>query len=86
MRVFDVLACGGFLLADPSDALLELFEPTVELETWSTVDELVEKVRWYLEHPDQAAAIGKRGRERVLRDHGLRDRLRPMLARLSGSP
>jgi len=86
MRVFDVLACGGFLLADPSDALLELFEPGVELETWSTLDELVEKVRWYLEHPDKAAAIGKRGRERVLRDHGLRDRLRPMLARLSGAP
>jgi len=79
MRVFDVLACGGFLLADRSEALEEMFTPGVELECWSTLEELEEKVRYYQQHPEQAQAIARAGRARVLRDHTIRQRLQTML-------
>lgn len=80
MRVFDVLACGGFVLADHSEALCALLRPGVEVETWRTVGELVDKARWYLKHPDKAAAIAQRGHDAVHRDHSIRARVRQMLA------
>lgn len=80
MRVFDVLACGGFVLAEQSDDLPALLEPGREVETWRTGEELVRKVAWYLDHPDEAEAIARRGQARVLRDHTVAARLETMLA------
>lgn len=80
MRVFDVLACGGFVLAEASEDLAELLRPGVEVETWSTPEELVDKVRWYLAHPLEAEAIARKGRERVLGEHTVAQRARAMLA------
>ena len=79
MRVFDVLACGGFLLAAWSEGLAELFELGVELDTWRTIPELMDKVGFYLERPDVRARMADRGRARVLRDHTVRGRIRTML-------
>ena len=80
LRVFDVLACGGFLLAERSDDLLELFEPGVEVECYATLAELEDKVVYYLEHPEQAAALAGRGREAMCARHRIRDRVSRMLA------
>lgn len=80
MRVFDVLACGGFVLAEHSEGLGELFQLGVELDTWRTVPELVEKVAYWLARPDAAAAMAARGRARVLRDHTIGQRVREMLS------
>jgi spore maturation protein CgeB len=83
MRVFDVLACGGFLLADRSEALEEMFTSGVELECWTTLEELQEKIRFYQQHPEKAQAIALAGRARVLRDHTIRQRLQTLLSGLA---
>lgn len=83
MRVFDVMACGGFVLAERNDALLELFSEGVELDCYTTLQELIEKAEHYVEHPDEAAAIAARGLEAVRRDHTIAGRVRQMLASLS---
>ena len=82
MRVFDVLACGGFLLAEHSPGLARCFVIGQEIETWRTQAELVAKARHFLAHPAQAAAIAARGRDRVLRDHRFTDRVGHMLSRM----
>ena len=79
MRVFDVLACGGFLLAEHSPGLEKCFVLGKEIETWRTQAELVAKARHYLAHPEAARRIAEAGRERVLRDHQFDDRVRTML-------
>ncbi len=79
MRVFDVLACGGFLLAAWSERLGELFDLGAELETWRTLPELVEKTRYFLDHPDERSRLVQAGRARVLRDHTIRGRVETML-------
>jgi len=84
MRVFDVLACGGFLLAEYSDALADLFEPGKDLECFRGVEELRDKAAYYLDHPDSARAVARRGMEKVRTRHTVRDRLRRMLDVLSG--
>ena len=79
MRVFDVLCCGAFMLAEHNAALAEVFEVGVEVESYRTVDELRAKIRHYLDHPAEAAAIAARGRDAVHARHTISRRLDHML-------
>ena len=82
VRVYDVLACGGFLIAEHSDALLELFEPGTHLETWKTIAELRDKVAHYLAHPTIAQRIAGQGLAKVRDVHTIPQRVRTMIAAL----
>lgn len=86
MRVFDVLACGGFLLAEYTEALAALFTPGREVECFRGKEELREKAAFYLDHPDSAREIAKRGMEKVRTLHTVQDRLRHMLGVLASVP
>jgi spore maturation protein CgeB len=79
MRVFDVLACGGFILAEWSDALDKLFTIGTDIEAYSTLEELESKIAFYLEHPDAARAIAARGAALVREKHSIPARVRHML-------
>jgi len=79
MRVFDVMACGGFVLTERNDALLELFTEGVELDCYTSLQELVEKAEHYIKNPDEAAAIAARGLDAVLAHHTIRGRVETML-------
>ena len=82
MRVFDVLACGGFLLAEYSKGLEDLFILDEELVCYRTMDELIQKVDYYTKNPHLTKQIAERGRERVLRDHTIAARVHAMLAQV----
>lgn len=87
MRVFDVLASGGFLLAEHSPGLERCFVVGKEIEVWRTQAELVAKARHYLARPEAARRIAEAGRARVLRDHQFEDRVRHMLGAMGlGQP
>lgn len=79
MRVFDVLACGGFVLAEHSSALEELFRVGEELDSYRTLSEMIDKVSYYVSHPEKARAIALKGREAVLQRHTIRMRVQHML-------
>lgn len=79
MRVFDILACGGFLIAEYSPALAECFEVGKEVETWDSVPELIEKVRYYKDHPEEAFIIAQRGLDAIRTRHSIAGRLFGML-------
>ncbi|MCO4771062.1 MAG: glycosyltransferase [Deltaproteobacteria bacterium] len=81
MRVFDVLACGGFCLAEWSPQLGDLFEIGVELDCYRTLEEMLEKTGHWLEQgPEARAEVGRRGRERILRDHTIAHRVKALLS------
>ena len=83
MRIFDILASGGFVLAEHTAGLEEVLVVGQEIETWSSERELVEKARWYLAHPDQAREIAAAGMARVRADHTIRGRMAHMLSQLA---
>lgn len=85
MRIFDIMACGGFVLAEHSEALSDLFEIGVEVESYRTLHELMGKVEHFLKHPEQARAIAQRGREAVLQRHTIRGRVSFMLDAVAGT-
>jgi glycosyltransferase involved in cell wall biosynthesis len=72
LRVFEALAAGGFLLTDkltPSSGLELLFKPGEDIEVWSSVGELMEKARFYLDHPEDADRIRRSGQHKLLEFH-----------------
>jgi spore maturation protein CgeB len=78
-RAFEIAGCGGFQLVTRVPALAEHFEPDSEVASFGSIDELIEKVAFYLRHPAAAAAIAERGRLRAHRDHTYEHRLTELL-------
>ena len=77
LRVFEVMGCRGFVLAEHSEALEDYFELGVELESWKTKEELLDKVDYYVNRPKMRKKIAQRGyaavRKRALLKHRLID-------------
>ena len=79
MRVFDVLASQRLILTPHTPALVDLFEPDLELVTYRSLEELNVKIRYFLEHPSEALAIAKRGYQRVVSEHQIVHRLETLI-------
>lgn len=83
-RSVEVPACGAFLLAERTREHQELFEEGKEAEYFSSEAELLDKVRYYLDHAEQRRRIAVAGRERCLRSgYGNPERLRAMLQKVT---
>ena len=79
LRLFDVPACGAFLLTEYSEELSEHYRLGVEIETFKTPDELRDKVDYYLKHPVERERIAKLGYERVLKLPNYETRMKEMI-------
>ena len=74
MRIFDVIACEGFLITDYKKDLEELFDIEKEIVCYRHVDELPGLVGYYLEHEDERKTIARAARRRALREHSYKNR------------
>jgi len=75
-RVFEVPACGGFLMTQPAENLGDYLEPGKDCATFDTVDDLVDRVRYYLSREDERQAIADSGYRRTLAEHTYAARFR----------
>ncbi|WP_454021042.1 glycosyltransferase family protein [Azospirillum sp. Marseille-Q6669] len=73
-RMVETTALGTLLLTEADPMLATWFAPGHEVETYTSVGELIEKARFYLDHTDAREAIARRGRERCLRDSSMEAR------------
>jgi len=62
-------ALGVMQICDNKQRLGRLFEPDVEIVGFDTVEECVEKTRYYLDHDFERRSIAARGWERASRDY-----------------
>jgi spore maturation protein CgeB len=74
-RAFEIPASGGFQLSDARDNIGEFYEPGKEIEIFSSVGELKDKIKYYAENPEKAAVIAKEGFIRTAQDHTYRIRM-----------
>jgi spore maturation protein CgeB len=63
-RSFNIPASGGFMLHERTDEILQHFTEDEEIACFSTPEEMVEKVRFFLAHEDKRRAIAQRGMEK----------------------
>lgn len=78
LRIFDLLACEGFVLCNYQSDLLNEFLPGEELDIYSSIEELEEKIRYYLSHTDVCREIAHNGYEKVSKHHTYPLRLEQM--------
>ncbi len=81
-RVFDVSACGAFLLTDYRDDLSELFDTETEIAVYNDMAGMRKKVRYYLEHDEERRVMAARARERVLKEHTYCHRVKTIISAL----
>ena len=74
-RTFEVPACGGFLLTGHAQHLEDYYVPDEEIVVFGSMDELRDKVSYYLRHDEQRVAIARAGLRRTLAEHTYHRRL-----------
>jgi spore maturation protein CgeB len=74
--------CGALLCTGFTDELADMFEPDREILVYRNQYELLDKVRFYLNHPAEAEIIRKAGRARALADHTYQNRFKTLFAQL----
>ncbi len=78
MRLYETTGVGTFLITDYKDNLGELFEIGKEVESYKSVEECVEKIKFYLTHDSERERIARAGQERTLREHTYEQRMREL--------
>ena len=81
-RNFEAPASGPLLITTAIQYLDDYFRPDEEIVTFASPDELRSKLAYYLQHPDIAAQVGRRGFERAHRDHTFQNRMAEMLGKI----
>lgn len=68
-RIFEVPGCGGFLMTQPADDLNRYYIPDQEMAVFGDLDDLAQKIGYYLAHPDERDRIARAGHARTRTEH-----------------
>ena len=75
-RIFEVSMCGGFLLTEYVAGIEEHFEIGKEIVCFRTINEAVDKIKYFLKHDVEREKIAQAGWKRAHRDHNWKTRLK----------
>lgn len=75
MRLFEATGCGALLITEERENLHELFEINKEIITYTSPEDAVEKIQYYLTHPKEAEKIAQAGQVRTFKDHSFNSRM-----------
>ena len=75
VRMFEVSGVGSLLVTDHKKRIESLFEPDREILTYGSKEECTEKLRWAVEHPEEARQMALAGQKRTLREHSVEKRV-----------
>lgn len=69
LRVFDIMGAGGFVLTNYQEDLLDYFENGRDLVIYESIDDLINKTSYYLEHEQERKKIAQNGYNKVKQFH-----------------
>ena len=84
MRCFEATATGSFLLTEWVPTLFECFDTERHMAAYKTMDEAVDKARYYLDHEFERNEIAKAGMEHALSRHTFAHRCKTILEAVNG--
>lgn len=79
LRIWDVLGCGGFLLTNYQAEIPYYFKEGEDLVCFDSLEDLCEKVGYYLEHEEERKRIAWNGYHKVREKHSYIERIRTIL-------
>lgn len=65
LRVFDILSCGGFCITNYQPEIAEYFIDGEELVMYTSMEDLIEKVEYYLNHEEEREQIAQNGYKKL---------------------
>lgn len=80
-RNFEIPGCGGFILTELAENLHDYYAPGVEIGTYSSTNDLVDKVRHYLTREEERTKIADAGYHRTLSEHTYAHRFNHIFAK-----
>ncbi len=84
LRVFDIMGVGGFMLTNYQPEVEELFTIGRDLEVYQDIDELEDKVRYYLKNDSKRQQIALNGYRRVSEKYSYDERVKYILDVIKG--
>lgn len=69
LRDFEAPLCRSCYLTGYTEEIAEFYELGKEIDTYQSPEELVDKVKFYLDHPKEAEKLREAGYQRAKRDH-----------------
>lgn len=75
LRALDIMGCGGFLLSNYQEELAERFVNEEEMVLYDSMEDAIEKIRFYLSHEDLRTKIAENGRRKTLAEYNMADAL-----------
>lgn len=75
MRLFETTGMGSCLLTDQKENMASLFKQDVEVVTYTSTEDCVDKIKWLYEHPKKIKEIAHEGQKRCLKDHTFHNRV-----------
>lgn len=57
LRALDIMGAGGFILSNPQPELMDYFRPDVDIVCYTSIEDAVEKAKYYLTHEDMRRQI-----------------------------
>jgi spore maturation protein CgeB len=83
LRAFDIMGCGGFLISDFQQDFAEYFVADEDYVFYTTQDDLMSKIDYYLEHEEIRERIARNGYEKVKAAHTYDHRVSQILEMIS---
>ena len=81
-RTFEVPGSGGFLLTEYTKGLEDIYDTRAEIETFSSVDECVKKITYFLNESSERYRITKAGNKRTIREYTYTKRMKAIIDRV----
>lgn len=78
-RVFNIMYSGGFLLSDRNATICELFEEEKDFVAFSSNEELIDKIYFYLKRPDDRLRVAQNGHNNVINSHKPLNRIKEIM-------
>ncbi|PZV15271.1 MAG: hypothetical protein DCF20_10830 [Pseudanabaena sp.] len=79
MRMFEATGLGTLLLTYDAPNMPDLFASDCEVATYRTGNELIDKIKYYLEHKEEGEKIASAGQKRTLTEHNTLKRSRELM-------
>lgn len=79
LRIFDLMACGGFVLSNYQAEIPDIFIPDEDIVLYDSIPDMLGKIEYYLAHDEERETIAKNGYEKVKAYHSYDERIKMMM-------
>lgn len=84
LRAMDIMGAGGFLLTNYQADFMESFVPNEDFVYFTSMDEALALIDYYLEHEEERQRIAENGRRKVAEQHSYLVHLKEILSIVEG--